>query len=70
MENTKGKYLGKCNMSSCNTNEPATWYNQGSYAYYCTSCANRLNNDPFNKRDAERLFRSPLCIQKSDGHVL
>jgi hypothetical protein len=63
MSADKGQYLGLCNMSSCKTLEPATWYNHGSYAYYCTMCANRLNNDEYNKRDALRLFGHALCTQ-------
>lgn len=65
MEN-KGKFNGVCNLSSCKTSLPATWYNQGSYAYYCPVCAQRLNSDPYNKRDALRLFNSELCVNKEE----
>jgi len=60
----KGEYNGVCNLTACTSGKPATWYNHGSQAYYCRSCAMRLNNDPFNKRDAERLFGHDLCTEK------
>jgi len=63
---TKGKINGICNMSSCQTGDKATWYNHGSYAYYCKSCAKRLNSDPYNQRDAYRLFGHDLCTDYSD----
>lgn len=47
-QSTKGQFEGICNMTSCKSNLPATWYNHGSYAYYCKKCAFRLNSDPFN----------------------
>lgn len=59
----KGEYNGVCNMSSCNTGIPATWYNHGSYTYYCPKCAKRLNSDEYNKRDAQRLFGHNLCTE-------
>jgi hypothetical protein len=62
-KNNKGIKDGKCNLSSCKTNQPATWYNHGSYAYYCEECAIRLNTDPYNQRDAIRLFGHALCTK-------
>lgn len=59
--NIKGVFNGVCNMSSCTSQKPATWYNHGSYAYYCKSCAMRLNIDEYNKRDAQRRFGHELC---------
>lgn len=59
----KGEYMGLCNLSSCNTNIPATWYNHGSMKYYCVSCANKLSNDPYNHRDAMRSFGHRLCTE-------
>lgn len=61
--NNKGTFRGTCNVSSCKTGEPATWYNHGSYAYYCPQCAGRLNADPYNHRDAMRLFNHTLCTE-------
>lgn len=58
----KGIKGGRCNMTSCQTpNEPALWYNHGSLAYYCEECARILNEDPFNKIEAQRMFGHPLC---------
>lgn len=62
----KGTYKGKCNLSSCTSDLPATWYNHGSYAYYCSKCAERLNNDRFNKQDAQKLFGHDLCTEQKD----
>lgn len=59
----KGEYMGICNLSSCKTGDAATWYNYGSLSYYCPKCANRLNSDPFNQRDAMRLFGHDLCLE-------
>lgn len=60
----KGHKNGTCNMSSCNSADKATWYNHGSYAWYCPSCAKRLNADPYNKADALRLFGHELCTKE------
>lgn len=67
MEKKKGEKDGICNMSSCKTGLPATWWNHGSYAWYCESCAHRLNNGPFNKRDSERLFGHDLCTLPTES---
>ena len=64
MEN-KGEYLGLCNLSSCTTHKPATYYNYGTSKYYCKECAERLNNDEYNQRDAMRMFGHDLCIEES-----
>lgn len=68
----KGQYNGTCNLTRCTSGEPATWYNHGSMAYYCTGCAKMLSNDPVNKREALKSFGHELCTegehdsQKSD----
>ena len=59
----KGEFNGICNMSSCTTELPATWYNHGSYAYYCSKCAKRLSSDVVNRQDAMRLFGHDLCTE-------
>lgn len=59
----KGVFNGKCNITSCQKPNSATWYNHSTRKYYCHSCANRLNNDEFNKRDAMRLFGHDLCTE-------
>jgi len=61
----KGEYLGLCNLSSCTTEKPATYYNYGTSKYYCKACAERLNNDEYNQRDAMRMFGHALCIEES-----
>lgn len=61
----KGHYNGLCNRSACLA-PGATWYNRGSYAFYCANCAWDLSNDPFNKKDAQKLFGGPLCIEITD----
>lgn len=58
---TKGEYLGRCNLTACTSGKPATWYNHGSYKHYCEDCAEKLNDDPYNKRDAMRMFGHDLC---------
>jgi len=59
----KGEYMGICNLSSCKTGMAATWYNYGSLSYYCPGCAKHLNSDPYNQRDAKRLFGHDLCLE-------
>jgi hypothetical protein len=61
--NIKGAYMGVCNMSSCKSGQPASWYNYGSHAYYCPGCARRLSNDPVNRRDAFNSFGHDLCLE-------
>ena len=39
---SKGKYLGKCNRSSCLI-EPAEYYNSSTQKYYCETCALLIN---------------------------
>lgn len=39
---TKGHYMGLCNRSACLAPKP-TWWNTGSYAYYCGDCAFDIN---------------------------
>lgn len=57
----KGEYNQECNITSCQKPNSAIWFNHGTQKYYCPSCANRLNNDEFNKRDAMRLYGHNLC---------
>lgn len=61
-EPAKGDFGGQCNLSRCKSGLPATWYNYGTRYYYCRECANELNSDPYNMRDAMRLFGHELCI--------
>ena len=57
----KGDLNGKCNITRCETNRPATWYNHSTRMHYCPECAIRLNEDSHNKRDAQRMFGHTLC---------
>jgi hypothetical protein len=59
----KGDFNGVCNLTRCTSGAKATWYNHGSRKYYCKGCAMMLNADPFNKRDAMRLFSHELCTE-------
>ena len=57
----KGQYGEECNITACQKPNSAFWYNHLNHQYYCESCANRLNNDEFNKRDAQRLLGHEMC---------
>jgi hypothetical protein len=65
MNTTKGDYLGICNITACKTTKPAIYYNYSTCKYYCEECAERLNTDEFNKRDAMRNYGHDLCIEES-----
>jgi hypothetical protein len=62
-DDDKGVLNGKCNITSCQKPNSATWYNHSTRKHYCPSCARRLNNDAFNKRDAMRMFGHDLCTE-------
>jgi hypothetical protein len=49
----KGQWGALCNRTQC-LRKPATWYNRGSHAFYCTECARELNSA--NARDAEEML--------------
>lgn len=57
----KGHWNGACNRSAC-LDRPATWYNRGSYAFYCEACAEMLSK--VNRKDAYNLLGegNELCI--------
>lgn len=57
----KGNYNEECNITSCQKPNSAVWFNHSTRKYYCESCAKRLNNDYFNKIDAQRMFGHDLC---------
>ncbi len=57
----KGNYGEECNITSCQKPNSAIWFNHSTRKYYCPSCARRLNSDPFNMRDAQRMFGHTLC---------
>ena len=41
----KGVLGGNCNRTTCQK-PGATWYNKGSYKYYCRACAKLINSSP------------------------
>jgi hypothetical protein len=62
----KGEKGGSCNRTACQ--KPAAddphgirWFNHSTRKYYCRSCAWELNDDPFNKRDAQQIWGHTLC---------
>ena len=62
----KGQKGGRCNLSACPCpDKPAYWYNHGSLAYYCATCAHMLNTDSFNRRDAMERYGHLLCTDES-----
>ena len=57
----KGEFSEECNITSCQKPKSAYYFNHSTRKYYCEECAKRLNNDPYNKKDSERLFGHDLC---------
>jgi hypothetical protein len=55
----KGKEGGSCNRTLCQDN-PAKWYNHGSYSWYCESCMRTIRFDTFNLINWEREHQ-PEC---------
>lgn len=56
----KGELGGECNRTVCK-NSGARWFNHSTEKHYCSQCADNLNNDEYNKRDAMRLYGHDLC---------
>ena len=65
----KGQYGEECNITACQKPNSAFWYNHFNNQYYCESCANRLNNDEFNKRDSQRLLGHEMCTFEDRGDI-
>lgn len=63
-EPAKGEFGGECNRTCCNR-RPATWWNFSTQRFYCDDCAYILNEDPFNKRDAQELYGHSLLKEAS-----
>ena len=57
----KGEKGGLCNRTACQSPHGVIWFNHSTRAYYCGGCAHMLNSDPFNARDAERMYGHELC---------
>ena len=51
----KGKENGSCNRTRCQCS-PASWYNHGSYSWYCDDCRNQIQFDHINLRGWEKDF--------------
>jgi hypothetical protein len=65
----KGQYGGSCNITSCQKLNSATWFNHFNQKYYCETCANRLNNDEFNRVDAQRILGHLMCTQVVENNI-
>lgn len=59
----KGKHDGFCNRGACLSQWGVTWFNHSTNAFYCESCACRLNMA--NRVDARRLYGHDLCTDQS-----
>jgi hypothetical protein len=55
-QSDKGKKAGSCNRRACQK-PGAVFYNRGSYAYYCRSCADLINGEYRGDLGDE-----PLCL--------
>jgi hypothetical protein len=44
LKKDKGEFNGSCNRSACRT-PGATWYNKGTYKFYCHHCAVLINRN-------------------------
>ncbi|QIG75725.1 hypothetical protein EVC20_154 [Rhizobium phage RHph_Y2_17_1] len=57
---TKGRvFNGECNRAACN-NWRATYYNVGTYSYYCRPCGWAINEAPQGRG-------KPLCIEVTEN---
>jgi hypothetical protein len=52
---------GKCNITSCQKPNSATWYNHSTQRVLLCFLCKRLNNDIFNKPAAFDMFGHDLC---------
>lgn len=59
----KGRHGGTCNRGACN-DRPADWWNPHTVAYYCGSCASKIN-DSLRATDASPSLK--LCERHSLG---
>jgi hypothetical protein len=55
---SKGHYFGICARVNCH-HEYAIWKNKHTNTYYCSRCAEHLNEDITTKKDARRLYTTP-----------
>lgn len=59
----KGEHGSTCNRSACQTELPAYFYNHSTRKYYCSTCADLINEA--NKDDAMRIFGHDLCTYEA-----
>jgi len=59
----KGEKNGKCNRSACLSEDDVTWYNSGTYKYYCCKCAELINDACIADVGYD------LCKQDNDTHT-
>ena len=55
----KGMEGGACNRFQCQ-DEPANWYNHGSFKWYCDNCREAIQFDHVNLRDWELRWQPKL----------
>lgn len=55
----KGQEGGACNRQHCQ-DEPANWYNHGSFKWYCDNCRVAIQFDNVNYRHWQRDWQ-PKC---------
>lgn len=69
LKNFKGGYKGQCNRTACYNEKGVVWYHNDTKKYYCKRCADVLNNDPYNKADALRIYGGALLVKRdlTDG---
>lgn len=65
----KGEYGQECNITSCQKPNSANWFNHFNQKYYCEVCANRLNNDEFNKKDSQRILGHQMCTKVVENNI-
>ena len=58
----KGEHNQECNITRCD-NKEAVYFNHSTRKNYCKSCAEMLNNDEFNKRNAQKLYGHELLTK-------
>lgn len=57
----KGKLGGSCNVTACQLEASAFYYNHSTQKHYCQVCAKAINNA--NRQDALRLYGHELCTR-------
>jgi hypothetical protein len=62
----KGDKNGLCNRTDCQSPHNVVWFNHGTRKYYCTRCADWLNTDPYNHRDAHEMYGHDLCTKDAE----